>query len=203
MPVPDCWRPNGAHPASCSAFEPHPGANRRLSPTKVAPGFDHTRSALGASLVPDGAPKRAMRRTPGRSSPRLARSTTDTGFPGARFWGQVRGSSGRLRIVQGKGGTRGETTQIAGKARYQAPFPGYIAAGRILTKRGATPAPSRQGSSGKAVGSRLASPNYRRLVDDLGGSGRSKHEPAGCLSIERSSLGAEIRRATRRAHPLT
>jgi len=133
MPVPDCWRPNGAHPASCSAFEPHPGyANRRLSPTKVAPGFDHTRSALGASLVPDGAPKRAMRRTPGRRSPRLARSTTDTGFPGARFWGQVRGSSGRLRIVQGKGGTSGETSQIAGKARYQAPFPGHIAAGRIL-----------------------------------------------------------------------
>ena len=103
-----------------------------MSPTKVAPGFDHTRSALGASLVPDGAPKRAVRRTPGRRSPRLARSTTDTGFPGARFWGQVRGSSGRLRIVQGKGGTSGETSQIAGKARYQAPFPGHIAAGRIL-----------------------------------------------------------------------
>ena len=73
-----------------------------------------------------------MRRTPGRRSPRLARSTTGTGFLGARFWGQVRGSSGRLRILQGKGGTRGETTQIAGKARYQAPFPGHIAAGRIL-----------------------------------------------------------------------
>src|SRR5207253_7297097 len=28
------------------------------------------------------------------------------GFPGARFWGQVRGSSGRLRIVQGKGNER-------------------------------------------------------------------------------------------------
>jgi hypothetical protein len=38
----------------------------------------------------------------------LARSTTDTSFLGARFWGQVRGSSGRLRILQGKGATSGD-----------------------------------------------------------------------------------------------
>jgi hypothetical protein len=49
-----------------SALPETPGYANRRSPTKVAPGFDHTRSALGASLVPDGAPKRAMRRTPAK-----------------------------------------------------------------------------------------------------------------------------------------
>jgi hypothetical protein len=68
--------------------------------------------------------------------------------PGARFWGQVRGSSGRLRIVQGKGGASGETRQIAGKARYQAPFPGHIAAGRILHgKEGVDGSSPSEGSS--------------------------------------------------------
>jgi hypothetical protein len=62
----------------------------------------------------------------------MARSTTDTGCLGARFWGQVRGSSGLLKVLQGKGGTSGETSQIAGKARNQASFPGHIAARRIL-----------------------------------------------------------------------
>jgi hypothetical protein len=104
------------------------------------------RSAL--AWLPDGAPKRATRRTPGRRSPRLARSTTDTGFLGARFWGQVRGSSGRLKVLQDKGGTSGETSQIAGKARYQAPFPGHIAAGRILHgKEGVDGSSPSEGSS--------------------------------------------------------
>jgi hypothetical protein len=36
---------------------------------------------------------------------------------GARFWGQVRGFSGRLRVFRGRGAMTGETSQIAGKAR--------------------------------------------------------------------------------------
>jgi hypothetical protein len=70
------------------------------------------------------------------------RSRTDTGFLGARFWGQVRGSSRRLKVLQGKGGTSAETSQIAGKARYQAPFPGHKAAGRILHGKEAVPGSS-------------------------------------------------------------
>jgi hypothetical protein len=62
----------------------------------------------------------------------LPASTTSSGCLGARFWGQVRGISGRLREPQGKGARSGETGQIAGKARYQALFPDHIAAGRIL-----------------------------------------------------------------------
>src|SRR4051812_19334731 len=57
---------------------------------------------------------------------------------GARFWGQVRGSSGRLRVLQGKGGTSEEISQIAGKAHHQAPFPDHLASGRIHGKEGST-----------------------------------------------------------------
>jgi hypothetical protein len=97
----------------------------------------HPRSALAS--YPMAHQMRATRRTPGRRSPRLARWATDKGFLGARFWGQMRGSSGRLKVLQGKGGTSGETRRIAGKARYQAPSPGPTAAGRILHgKEGST-----------------------------------------------------------------
>jgi hypothetical protein len=36
--------------------------------------------------------------------------TTSTNFLGARFWGLVRGVSGRLRALQGKGARRRETS---------------------------------------------------------------------------------------------
>jgi hypothetical protein len=49
----------------------------------------------------------------------LPSSTTTRDSLGARFWGQVRCSSGRLRVLQGKDAATAETTQIAGKARYQ------------------------------------------------------------------------------------
>jgi hypothetical protein len=114
---PERWRTLSAHPSICGALRASPGyANRRLSQTKVAPGFDHTRPALGS-----GAKVASVGAVDNRH-----------GFLGARFWGQVRAYSGRLKALQGEGGTSGETSQIAGKARYQAPFPGRIAAGRIL-----------------------------------------------------------------------
>jgi hypothetical protein len=100
---------------------------RALSPTKVDPGYDHTRSALGAV-------------------------DNRYGLPGARFWGQVRGSSGRLEVLQGNCETSGETSQIAGKARYQAPFPGHIAAGGILHgKEGVDGSSPSEGSSERQI----------------------------------------------------
>jgi len=55
------------------------------------------------------------------AAPRLLSvSTTRTGRVGARFWGQVRGFSGRLRVLQGRGAGSGKTGRIAGKARWQA-----------------------------------------------------------------------------------
>ena len=62
----------------------------------------------------------------------LPRSTTRTGSLGARFWGQVEGFVGALRDHRGKGAASRETSQIAGKARYQARFPDRIASGRSL-----------------------------------------------------------------------
>jgi hypothetical protein len=135
------------------------------------------RSAL--AWLPDGAPKRATRRTPGRRSPRLARSTTDTGFLGARFWGQVRGSSGRLKVLQGKGGTSGETSQIAGKARYQAPFPGHIAAGRILH--------GKEGVDGSSPSEGLADPHECR-GSGIGGRGLGSRWPVMETIWKRASL---------------
>jgi hypothetical protein len=49
-------------------------------------------------------------------------ATAGVGSVGDRFWGQVRGSPGRRKVVQGKGATRRETKRIAGKARGQANF---------------------------------------------------------------------------------
>ena len=52
------------------------------------------------------------------AAPRLLSvSTTRTGCVGARFWGHVRGLSGRLRVLQGRGAGSGKTGRIAGKAR--------------------------------------------------------------------------------------
>jgi hypothetical protein len=59
----------------------------------------------------------------------LPLSATHAESLGARFWGQVRGSSGRLRVLQGKGAAKRETSQIAGNAPYQARFPYHIEAG--------------------------------------------------------------------------
>jgi len=128
-----CWRPNGAHPASCSAFGPilamrTDACHRRKSLRALT--THPTRSALAWYPMAHQSVLRDGLRGEGRLGWRGRQ--TDTGFPGARFWGQVRVSSGRLRLLQGKGGSSGETSQIAGKARYQAPFPGHIAAGRIL-----------------------------------------------------------------------
>ena len=75
--------------------------------------------------------KRATRRTSGTIASVVAFDNRH-GFLGARFWGQVRGFSGRLRVLQDKGGTSGETRQIAGKARYEARFPDRIAGGDNL-----------------------------------------------------------------------
>lgn len=90
-----------------------------LATNEVAPGFDHTPSALGASLVPNGAPKRAMRLTPGRRSPRVGAVDNRHGFLGARFWdrfGALRGGSRSFKAMveraekpaglQGKGATK-------------------------------------------------------------------------------------------------
>jgi hypothetical protein len=67
--------------------------------------------------------------------PLLPPPTTSASSPGARFWGQVRGSLGRLRVLQGKSAAEGETSQIAGKALYQARFPHHLTAGRGLHGR--------------------------------------------------------------------
>ena len=135
-----CDRFAGARMARNSYYQDIPAAMRpTLVTEEVVPGSDHTRSALGASLATRWRTKACYATDSERRSPRLARSTTDTGSLGVRFWGQVRGSPGRLRILQGKGATSGETSQIAGKARYQAPFPGHIAAGESsMVRRGST-----------------------------------------------------------------
>jgi hypothetical protein len=101
MPAPDCWRPNGAHPASCSALEPilamRTDACHRRESLRALTTHDPP-SAL--AWYPMAHQKRAMRRTPERRSPRLARSTTDTGFlglgSGDRF-GAPRGGSGSFK----------------------------------------------------------------------------------------------------------
>ena len=46
----------------------------------------------------------------------VARIAYEHGLVGARFWGQVRGFSGRLRVLRGRGAASGETGRIAGKA---------------------------------------------------------------------------------------
>src|SRR4029450_12861214 len=74
--------------------------------------------------------------------PLLPPPTTSAGSPGARFWGQVRGSLGRLRVLQGKSAAEGETSQIAGKALYQARFPHHLTAGRDLHGKEAVPGSS-------------------------------------------------------------
>ncbi|MGH8514992.1 MAG: hypothetical protein ACREV8_13835 [Gammaproteobacteria bacterium] len=61
---------------------------------------------------------------------------------GARFWGQVRGFSGRLRVRQGRGAASRETCRTAGKALYQAPSRDHIAARRILHGKEAVPGSS-------------------------------------------------------------
>jgi hypothetical protein len=46
----------------------------------------------------------------------IAVARRDHGSFGARFWGQVRGFPGRLRVLRGRGATSGEISRIAGKA---------------------------------------------------------------------------------------
>ncbi len=71
-------------------------------------------------------------------------------FLGARFWGQVQGSSGRLGALRGKGAASGETTRIAGKPLYQTRFAHRIAGGRSLHGKEGVDASSPSEGSAKA-----------------------------------------------------
>jgi hypothetical protein len=57
--------------------------------------------------------------------------------PGARFWGQVRGLSGLLRALEGKGAASGETGQMQGKGSTKRGFPDQITASESsMVRRG-------------------------------------------------------------------
>src|SRR4029450_533018 len=99
--------------------------------------------------------------------PLLPPPTTSASSPGARFRGQVRGSLGRLRVLQGKSAAEGETSQIAGKALYQARFPHHLTAGRGLHGKegvdGSSP------SEGSAKAPEIAALSVEKLAEAPGG----------------------------------
>jgi hypothetical protein len=110
--------------ARCGSRSPRPRSSQALPSARSA-------SLAHPNAPRDGTDQRRPSRLPADARP-LPPSTTSTASLGARFWGQVRGSSGRLRVLRGKVATRRETIRIAGKALYQAHLRDRIASGRIL-----------------------------------------------------------------------
>jgi hypothetical protein len=107
-----------------------------------------------------------------RNAPVLPSMPTRTDRFGARFWGQVRGFSGPLRVLQGDGAAHGETTRIAGKARYQAPSRHHIAASRSLHGKEAVPG----SSPGEGLNTcKSAFFHHYRVPPDHGGPRKSDH----------------------------
>jgi hypothetical protein len=96
--------------------------------TRRAPARAHTEGAPFADAIRPAvawlAPMKASARThdrrpnpvPGDARPAPS-WLASAGSVAARSWGQVRGFSGRLRVLQRRGAVSGETRQIAGKAR--------------------------------------------------------------------------------------
>ena len=119
--------------STTSTRRPSQPRSNRKAPTSTQPGHSANSCAPSSPQASPASPTPFARSdslrpyaAPGRTHDGLANpltrgtrgraSSPATGSAGDRFWGQVRGSPGRLRIVQGKRAARTETSQIAGKA---------------------------------------------------------------------------------------
>ena len=89
-------------------------------------------ASLGSPCTTSLNGRRMPRRIPGRRL-FVGRVDDSRGTRWARFWGKVRGFSGRLRALRAEGATSEETPRLAGRAHYQARFAGLV---RNATKKG-------------------------------------------------------------------
>jgi hypothetical protein len=99
-----------------------------LRPARSSKSSRSVRSARLAPARTDG----ARPRRPSADARPLPSWTTGTDSLGARFWGQVRGLSGRLRVPSREGCDNERNPPNPGKALYQAHLRNGITAGRIL-----------------------------------------------------------------------
>jgi hypothetical protein len=166
MPLPSCSR--GYTAAACGWQADLRLVDGRCSARPQVRRFDDSllrRSRLGAIASPEwfvgdldrvaddprprarqgSRTRRARRQRPSESKPRSAQGAVSAAVrtsSGDRSWGQVRGFSGRVRVVRGRGAAGEQRTAVAGKRCKQALLLRPSPAARILHGKEAVPGSS-------------------------------------------------------------